>query len=535
MNIPYTVTKLGASAFSGCVNLSNVKLNTRATELPANLFSGCSSITNIIIPVNVSHIGAGCFSGTSIASFDISPDNRFINKMSEILYNQDCSVMLAIPPKAVLTSITFPSGLLEIAPSTFASVGTLVEISFEEGGTNPLTIGAGAFNGCTYLSIVTLPARLETIGANAFTNCESLVSINLPENLISIGQEAFSGCQKLIEIYNESSIHITPGVVSGNGNIAHYVKHVYTPTSGESIIHIDENGFITARFDPFVGQAAAGNVYNMLVGYMGNEKNIVIPNGIDGIYTNAFHYAGPFESIYIPEGVADKINPTGSFEKCGSPMILFAADSIPSSWYFNWNSGNNKYVVGYDGCEHTYVFNTEVGEEIDSITTVYNVNLPVLSNYENMVFAGWYDNPEFTGKSISGQYYSKDKTQLYAKWIYASDINVGDHTQVVIDEINERVYFKFTITETATYYIYTYDVNGENDDTDGYLYNENGVLIYETGHGYVTETDPYGTYHFGMEVKLAPGTYYIATGYLIPYVGGTLGDYMLVVSTTKPY
>lgn len=538
MTIPHTVTKLGKSVFSGCRNISEVELLTRTTELPAGLFSGCSSITNITIPTNVSHIGEGCFSGTSIASFDIAPDNRFINKMSEILYNQDWSVMLAIPPKAVLTSITFPKGLLEIAPSTFAGVNTLVEIKFEEDGTNPLTIGAGAFSGCTYLSLVTLPARLETIGANAFQNCVSLISINLPENLTSIGLEAFSGCQKLIEIRNESSLHITPGVVSGNGNIAHYVKHVYTPANGgQSIINIDDDGYITARFDPFIGQAAEGNVYNILVGYIGNEKNLVIPVDVDGIYTNAFHHAGPFESIYIPDGAADKITPISSFENCGDPIIFFEADSIPSAWYFNWNSGNNEYILGYDFNEHTYTFNTDIGGPIESITTKYDVTIPVLKNQGDLIFVGWYDNPEFTGKPVTGQYYSKDKTQLYAKWMpaevlyagvkmeYAFDLVVNAPVEIVIDDGGERVYYKFTVTDAGKYYIYTYNVNAKKDDTVGYLYDENGNLIEEATYGFTGHWSD-----FGIEIELDPGTYYIASGYGVDKTG----SYTLVVSTTMP-
>ena len=69
-------------------------------------------------------------------------------------------------------------------------------------------------------------------------------------------------------------------------------------------------------------------------------------------------------------------------------------------------------------------------------------------------------------------------------------------------------------------------VNGGTDDTRGYLYNENGKLIHEADYGFTGHWS-----HFGMEVELAPGTYYISTGYNLDY---TLGDYMLVVSTVKP-
>ena len=543
MIIPHTVTKLGPSAFSGCRNLSDVQLLTRTTELPESLFSGCSALANITIPTNVSHIGAGCFSGTSIASFDIAEDNKFIKVVSEILYNQDYSIMLAIPPKAVFTSITIPSGLLEIGASTFAGIDTLLEVVFEEGGVNPLVIGSSAFSGCRHLSIITLPARLESIGDHAFSECIGLVSINLPANLVSIGEKAFYDCQKLIEVYNESSLSITPGVTSGqnsNGQIADYVKNVYTPTSGESIIKIDDNGYITARFNQYPG-TSYGQVYTFFIGYIGDDVNLVIPEGVEAIYKYALQYAGSFESILFPAGVGMATNPSFSFMNCGSPIILFEDTSIPKSWY-SWKDDASKTVLGYDGNERTYTFTTEIGGPIASVTTKYGVAVPVLADQGEMLFMGWYNNPEFTDAKISGDYYSTEKTDLYAKWInieeiyagtdmeHAYELSVDTPMHVVIDESDERVYFKFTITEPGKFYIYSYDVDGQKDDTLGYLYDESGNLIQEQDYSYAGDY-----FHFGMKSALAPGTYYLATGYYVPYGGGgVLGDYMIVISTTMP-
>ena len=540
MTIPHTVTKLGPSAFSGCRNLSDVKLLTMTTELPENLFSGCSSITNITIPTNVSHIGAGCFSGTNIASFDIAEDNRFIKVVSEILYNQDYSIMLAIPPKAVLTSITIPNGLLEIGASTFAGIDTLVEVVFEEGGVNPLVIGASAFSGCRHLSLVTLPARLVSIGDHAFSECINLVSINAPEKLETVGQKAFFGCYKLIEIYDQSSLGITAGSAA-YGQMAELAKNVYTPTSGESLIKIDENGYITARFKQY--NTSYGKVYTFLIGYIGTEKNLVIPEGVEVIYQYAFQYAGPFESIYIPSGIGASATPNSCFENCGNPIILFEGASVPSTWYSNWNSGGNKTIFGYDGNEHTYVFNTELGGSIASVTTKYDVKLPTLANQGEYFFMGWYTNPEFIGTALSGNYYSAENTVLYAKWMtaeemyggtdkeHAYDLTLGTPAGVTIDKSAERVYFKFTITEAGVYYIYSYDLAGQKDDTYGYVYDESGKLLKEQDKYFATSDWS----HFGMEIELAPGTYYFTTGYYIDYTGGSdLGDYMIILTNVKP-
>ena len=543
MTIPHTVTMLGKSAFSGCRNLSDVKLLTRTTELPANLFSGCSSITNITIPTNVSYIGAGCFSGTSIASFDIAEDNKFIKVVSEILYTQDYSIMLAIPPKAVFTSITIPNGLLEIGASTFAGIDTLVEIVFEEGGVNPLVIGSSAFAECRHLSIVNLPSRLESIGAHAFYDCIGLVSINLPENLVSIGEKAFYNCIKLVEVYNESSLGITPGVTSGqnpNGQIADYVKNVYTPTKGESIIKIDENGYITARFNQYPG-TTYGQVYTFLVGYIGDDINLVIPEGVEAVYKYALQYAGQFESIFFPSGRGMATNPEGAFMNCGSPMIFFEDASIPKNWH-SWKDNNSEVIFGYDGEEHTYSFSTDFGGHFDSITTEYNIILPTLANQGEYIFIGWYDNAEFSGEKLSGKYYNTENVTLYAKWMtaeemaagtdmeHAYDLELDTPAHVVIDENAEKVYFKFTVTEAGVYYFYSYDAEGKNDDTYGYIYDDSGNLVVDEDYSYSGDF-----FHFGIEVELEVGTYYFATSYHIDTAGNSnLGDYMIVLSTVKP-
>ena len=433
--------------------------------------------------------------------------------------------------------------LLLIEASTFAGIDTLVEVVFEEGGINPLVIDANAFNGCRHLSLINLPARLESIGDHAFTGCINLVSINLPENLVSIGEKAFYECYKLVEIYNESQISITAGVTSGqnsNGQIADYAKNIYTPTSGESIIKIDENGYVTARFKQY--NTSYGKTYTFLIGYVGNDVNLVIPEGVEAIYQYAFQYAGTFESIYFPSGVGMAVNPNACFENCGKPILLFEDSSVPSSWY-NWNSGGSKTIFGYDGIERTYTFTTEFGGPIKSVTTKYDVTLPKLADQGEYFFMGWYNNPEFLGSALSGNYYSTENTDLYAKWMTAEEmyagtdkehaytITLGTPAHVEIDKSAERVYFTFTVTEAGVYYIYSYDVNGQKDDTLGYLYDESGKLLKEQDKYFATADWS----HFGMEIELAPGTYYFTTGYYIDYTGGSnVGDYMIILTNVKP-
>lgn len=57
-----------------------------------------------------------------------------------------------------------------------------------------------AFDGCTSLKKVHLPAKLNSVGQYAFKNCKSLEEIELPETLEFIEGGVFEGCEKLEKI-----------------------------------------------------------------------------------------------------------------------------------------------------------------------------------------------------------------------------------------------------------------------------------------------------------------------------------------------
>ena len=57
-----------------------------------------------------------------------------------------------------------------------------------------------AFNGCSYLTSVTIPESVTSIDYIAFLSCTRLVSVKLPKGLTTIGEWAFSGCSSLTSI-----------------------------------------------------------------------------------------------------------------------------------------------------------------------------------------------------------------------------------------------------------------------------------------------------------------------------------------------
>lgn len=67
-------------------------------------------------------------------------------------------------------------------------------------------IGNSAFKNCSELTIVSLPATLESIGTNAFEKCIALQSIDIPKSVEIIGSQAFYQCSSLTSITIPSSV-----------------------------------------------------------------------------------------------------------------------------------------------------------------------------------------------------------------------------------------------------------------------------------------------------------------------------------------
>ena len=94
-----------------------------------------------------------------------------------------------------LTAIELPESVKKIGDSAFYYCTSLVNISMpgvEE-------IGAYAFDGCMLLRDVTLPDSLTTIRKNAFASCTSLKELSLPSSVVDIYPWAFyaSGLETL--------------------------------------------------------------------------------------------------------------------------------------------------------------------------------------------------------------------------------------------------------------------------------------------------------------------------------------------------
>lgn len=292
ITIPETAVNLGSGMFWGCQSLTDVEFKSKTTEIPSNFFYDCKKLERITIPQAVSSIAGNAFKGAGLTEYSVDPRNVNFKVEDGILYTADMTSIVAFPPKADIVDLVIPKEVTSISSGIFGSNSTIKTITFEEGDAR-LDIGDNAFAEMSNLQKVTLPERLGSIGEEAFYYCTSLLSINLPTNITAndIGYQAFYACTRLIEICNKSSIELEAGDNETCGGIAAYAIRIYS--EGESTASLDENGYLTIENND--------EVY--FVAYLGDETELLIPEGVTVINDYAFYDNTSVEKVTLPSTV----------------------------------------------------------------------------------------------------------------------------------------------------------------------------------------------------------------------------------------
>ena len=140
IDLPSSVSVLGASAFWNCEALERVTLAEGLQEIGNYAFSRCTNLKSIVVPNSVQRLGEEAFWGCSN-----------------------------------LQSATIGDGVTYIGNYTFSR--------------------------CENLASVELGKNISALGQEVFWSCSSLRSITLPERLTEIGQWCFEKCTSLRDVY----------------------------------------------------------------------------------------------------------------------------------------------------------------------------------------------------------------------------------------------------------------------------------------------------------------------------------------------
>ena len=259
VQLPKTITDIGASSFAGCDSLTSISLPSAVTKIGNGAFYGCESLTSIIIPNGVTSI----------------EDNTF----------HDCYN---------LRSVTLPKRLTNIGESAFEDCTNLTSIS-------PLsntvtTIGESAFKGCTNLTPFSLPNSMTSIGSYAFESCVRFTEITIPENVTTVGVSIFKDCPNFSSVvWNAKDCKIEE-----------------TTPFGASVYY---GGYRTSK-NPITSFVFGNKVKAIPARLcMGLDKitSITIPNSVTTIGSEAFSACYSLQYINIPSSVTTIIPVNGKY------------------------------------------------------------------------------------------------------------------------------------------------------------------------------------------------------------------------------
>lgn len=263
VNIPNTVTNIGAWAFSSCKKVTEITLPNGMSSIEEGTFA-FSGLKNISLPDNVTSIGDRGFYWCSLTNIDLNnvtsigqhafEDCRGFESIAipssvknigyRAFYNCDRIKNVNITDLKAWCEIEFDgesanplySDSYEVA-NLCLNGETLTEIVVPEGTTK---INDYAFYDYTVLKSITIPDSVTSIGYGAFESCTNLESVTISKNLSSISGSAFSLCTNLKNIYFDGSKEEWEGIKKDS----EWYKDQWIPATVNFTIHCT-NGDIT--------------------------------------------------------------------------------------------------------------------------------------------------------------------------------------------------------------------------------------------------------------------------------------------------
>lgn len=247
ITLPNTLEYIGASVFSDCTALTEIKLpNTSLTGIGNSAFGGCTGIKHFHIPATVkfthynnseydkrNRISNSFSACLGIETITVDWMSTYYRCEDGILYNLDKSAIIFVYALDS-TTLTIPKTVISIQSSALDTCTELERFECEEGSVyytaadgvlyantsqgkmlvvapkklagklvvpdDVTIVRQNAFNSCTLLTEVQLPAALTKIDGATFRFCSSLAKINIPESVTYIGQRSFEGCSSLPEV-----------------------------------------------------------------------------------------------------------------------------------------------------------------------------------------------------------------------------------------------------------------------------------------------------------------------------------------------
>lgn len=374
------ISTIDASAFEGCVNLTDINLSDKLTTINGLAFYN-TGLTEITVPASLTKITAASAAGKTVSPFagGVLRKVTFVDGVTKSLQGMFMGT-------TSLEEVVLPESLKTIDQNTFKDCSGLKKLSVvksdqetgeyvaaEENVLDTVEIiNAGAFNGCSSLEALTLKnvAKIDssdtnrtfggctslkkvsvtgvtttdntgkttlstTIGTSAFKDNKALKEINL-DTIKTVSQEAFRGCGVADDGTDPATL--TLNNVNAIGSLAFYgcgFKAVQIPRQLTSVATGKIDG---VEYGPFAGgkleTVSFGTLINTIPDNLCMNTTSLqkielqsVKASLRTIGKNAFKGCTSVEEVTIPKGILTVSN--SAFEGCsGLTDVTIAAKTI---------------------------------------------------------------------------------------------------------------------------------------------------------------------------------------------------------------
>ena len=331
--IPASVTSIGDNAFSNCQNLASVIVYaTTPPALGGSVFEGNAGDREIYVPdgTKVDYWAAAGWENYAGYITYIHIEKRGVcgNGMTWELIN------LTANSNNYILTISGTGDMDGYPWENYKSDITTVVI-----GDGVTSISDGAFEGCTSLTTVSIPASVTSVGSNAFASTPWLKG--QPNGVVYVGKVAYKW--------------------KGNAAIA---------AIADGTVSISPYAFYSAQITSVIIPASVTSIGNLAFNSCQDLTSVIIPASVTSIGNYAFQSCTKLEYVYVLPTTPPTIgyNP---FNACNALTAIVVPAAAYEDYVTGWSSYQSKLKKNSGNCGTT-------GSE-SSVTWSYNPTTKTLT------------------------------------------------------------------------------------------------------------------------------------------------------------